>query len=313
MKTFSEIKLLLSYVSKTVNAYDTSYQFMIKFFNDSVRTICNIRGGDWRFLKQTTTLTGVTGQDFYLLPQEFRSIITVVDNSDTSNPVPLRPVLNDNSQDGDYRIHTNNDFKCLEIEFVDKSFVAGGIGGKSHKVYGRIKPVNLSADDYTTGTVSGTASSSFTYTDLTGSGTTFTSAMVGRYIKFANNNNWYRITDFTDATHIEIYTNKQVFTLSGSTYTIAELCILPEAYIMAPVYRAMALHQQINNPTSPSSATVWWNLYDGGYEAGQSRVYGGIIGQMLEVEGKTLDTNSIAPNREMVPDPLLDIPNNIII
>jgi len=34
---------------------------------------------------------------------------------------------------------------------------------------------------------------------------------------------------------------------------------------------------------------------------------------MLQVEGKTLDTNSIAPSREMIPNPLLDRPNNITI
>lgn len=289
MKTFSEIKDLISYTSKTSATFSESFRHLLDFFNDSVRTICNIRGGNWRFLKQTTTFTGEINKNSYLLPREFRTIISVIDNSDTNNPIPMHPVLDDNSIDGDYRLHVNNDFKCLEIEFINKS----NLDGKVFKVIGRINSTDLSADDYKTGTVSCAALSSLSHTTITGVGTTFTSAMVGRYIKFGNNNKWYKITDYTDATHIEIFTDKQVFTISASNYIIAELCILPEAYIMAPIYRAMALNSTINNPNSPQTSLMWWNLYDGGYEAGQNRVYGGIIGQMLEVEGKTIDTNQI--------------------
>lgn len=57
-------------------------------------------------------------------------------------------------------------------------------------------------------------------TTVVGSGTTFTSAMVGRYILL--DGLWYEITAFTDTTHITI-TEYNGGDLAGSTYTIAEV------------------------------------------------------------------------------------------
>jgi hypothetical protein len=68
---------------------------------------------------------------------------------------------------------------------------------------------------YSTGTVSATYGSA----TITGSGTTFTSAMVGRYILIYDF--WYEITAFTDTTHITIGQNFFEVSLTGRAYTIA--------------------------------------------------------------------------------------------
>lgn len=72
--------------------------------------------------------------------------------------------------------------------------------------------------DYVTGTVTATNASA----TIAGSGTSFTSAMVGRYIRLDSNQIWYKITAYTSATSITIGTAYQGTTSSGAAYTISE-------------------------------------------------------------------------------------------
>lgn len=78
----------------------------------------------------------------------------------------------------------------------------------------------LTVVDYTTGTVSINAGS----TTVTGSGTTFTSAMVGYFIQFQGANDWYEITAFGSATSLTValaYSPAVAGTnLSAGTYII---------------------------------------------------------------------------------------------
>lgn len=71
--------------------------------------------------------------------------------------------------------------------------------------------------DYTTGTVSVAAGG----TSITGSGTTFTSAMVGRFIQFEGANDWYEIATYSSATAITITTSYNgTSSLSAGTFII---------------------------------------------------------------------------------------------
>lgn len=96
---------------------------------------------------------------------------------------------------------------------------------------------DLEVDKYTTGTITATNGS----TTITGSGTTFTLAMVGRYLKVntaAGDGNWYRITGFSSTTSLTIENKYDGATAAGA-YIIAEAFGLPEDLQMAPVYYAM--------------------------------------------------------------------------
>jgi hypothetical protein len=77
--------------------------------------------------------------------------------------------------------------------------------------------------DYVTGTVTVTTVTGA----VVGSGTTFTSAMVGRGFKATGHSKWYRVSAFTDTTHITIINDSDDETASydggtitGATYTI---------------------------------------------------------------------------------------------
>lgn len=101
-------------------------------------------------------------------------------------------------------------------------------------IYYHYRDRNLSVADYTTGTVSLTQGSNL----VTGSGTTFTAAMVGRWFTVTDTTvpgqgYWYRITGYTDATHISLGSLTQPVewgnaNCSGATYLIGESPEIPE-------------------------------------------------------------------------------------
>lgn len=90
-------------------------------------------------------------------------------------------------------------------------------------LYGDVGAGNRVGTDYTTGTVEIDASG-----NVTGNGTTFTSAMVGRGFKADGHTKWYRVKTYTNATSIAIeddlddvdstYSGGAIS--SGSSYTI---------------------------------------------------------------------------------------------
>jgi hypothetical protein len=77
--------------------------------------------------------------------------------------------------------------------------------------------------DYTTGTVTITTGTGA----VVGSGTTFTTAMVGRGFKATGHSKWYRVSAFTDTTHITIINDSddEVASYDGGTITSAAYTI----------------------------------------------------------------------------------------
>lgn len=139
-------------------------------------------------------------------------------------------------------------------------------------------------------------------TIVTGNGTTWTEDMVGRYIRITQttaanggDGQWYEIGEWYDSTHIALVkTYTGTFIDSGTAaYTIGQMSLLPEAYDTAPIYRAVA--QYWDGAGETDRAMGYWMKYDGGYEMGRTKVYGGLIGQMLENEGESIEGTYIPP------------------
>jgi hypothetical protein len=141
---------------------------------------------------------------------------------------------------------------------------------------------------------------------VTGSGTTWTRDMIGRAFRItqttaANGGDgyWYSIGAYYDATHIGLTTPYEgtAITAGSAAYTIGQVPIIPEAYQMAIIYRAAAIYWSTNNPANPNTelANSYWRLYDNGVEAGLSEEYGGLIGQMKETYGESMEGPYISP------------------
>lgn len=122
---------------------------------------------------------------------------------------------------------------------------------------------DLSQADYSAGTVTLTNGSSV----VTGSGTVFTPAMVGRWIRAtapSGDENWYEIGSYTSGTVLGLVNQYQGTTASSLSYVIGEMPILPEDYHDLPVYRALAIYFTSRVP-DPTSAAMFDTLYKEGF------------------------------------------------
>ena len=126
----------------------------------------------------------------------------------------------------------------------------------------KIRLTELTQADYATGTVTLTNGSS----TITGSGTTFTSAMAGRWIYATpptGDGNWYEIESYTSATVMTLVNQYQGTTASSITTLIGEVPILPEDYQDLPIYRACSIYFTTRVP-DPTRAELFTKLYDDG-------------------------------------------------
>lgn len=108
--------------------------------------------------------------------------------------------------------------------------------------------VDLNQDDYTTGTVQVTNGS----TTITGTGTTFTSNMIGRMLTVTDGSdgNWYEITAVANTTSLTVKTPIVGTSGSGKTYRIGQVFMFPGEYDDVPVDYALArFFESRNNAT----------------------------------------------------------------
>lgn len=136
---------------------------------------------------------------------------------------------------------------------------------------------------------------------VTGTGTTWTLDMVGRYMMTTNTTAanggdgfWYEIGEFYDSTHVALLKPYEGTAIASGTasYTIGQCSVIPEAYDVGIVYRATALYW---DNQKDDRAKGYWMKYDGGNEQGLTDKYGGLVGQMLANEGETEEGSYIPP------------------
>jgi hypothetical protein len=134
----------------------------------------------------------------------------------------------------------------------------------------------MSATDYSTGTISITTNT----TTVTGSGTTFTSAMVGRWLRATTDGFWYPISAFSSTTSITLETYFEGSSVSGDTYLIGESPDIPEDLHEYIPYKATASYMA-GYRHDPASAQAFLNyFYTGDFNNPRrdSSVAGGVLG-----------------------------------
>lgn len=155
---------------------------------------------------------------------------------------------------------------------------------------------DLSAVDYTTGTVTVTNAS----TAVVGVGTSWTTNMAGRWLNVpltasnttSGDDEWYQIASVTSATALVLNNQYQGATATSvaSGYTIGEVPILPEDFQDLPLYRALYVYFS-SITKDPESAKYYKVLYDEGYK-------------MLDAEfGSKTASVGITPNDMSVVNP----------
>lgn len=154
---------------------------------------------------------------------------------------------------------------------------------------GNYMPENMTADDYTTGTVSVTQNTA----TLTGSGTTWTSDMVGRYFFLTDSlgqssGNWYRISAFVSSTELTLETYFEESTVSGSTYIIGQSPDIPEELHEFLPHRAAAVYYGSRRRDLEQSGRELNYFYTGDYanEKRRGNIRGGVLAVLKDLQEK---------------------------
>jgi len=208
----------------------TSLISIKRAINTGVKKFGAILNREWRNTNKTFSL--VDSQQFYQMPEDcirLKSVtITVgsvkyplelIEDEDTWRLLTMTST--ESSIPTHFYIRGSDEFGLYPTP-VDDDTDAGSINYER-----RIR--DMSAADYTTGTVSVTHDSAA----VVGSGTTFTALMVGRSLKLDDaygDGMWYKISTFTDATNITLENTYAGSTATGRSYSIGELPDIPEEY-----------------------------------------------------------------------------------
>ncbi len=290
-------------MAKVADGDTENNELLTTFLNDSIRAVCNIRGGKWPFLEVERGLTVQANVGTYRIYSSLRKINDVAISVGNTIYRP-RPVYNSEDWNNIKMSNiTNSDITLYYyVQDGNINFYPKFATTTPFVIFtGRYNQPDMGIAD-----VSQTLSISITngQTTLTSSTSVFNASMVGKFIKISStsavnggDNRWYKISSYTSGTTLSIGSMYEGTTIaSGSNVvTIGEMSPIPEAYDMAPIYRTMALYTQINDPLHSQISTQYWRLYDGGQEAGLSNGVGGLIGQMLENEGSVVEDVYLSP------------------
>ncbi|HEC65428.1 MAG TPA: hypothetical protein ENI23_09045 [bacterium] len=203
--------------SSKTNLSDTQ-TFLKKEINKGTRLIFN-RLRMHKTQRQQTAST-VEDQQFYHLPPDFGTLESITVTTGGIK-YPLTPIDSQESWDD------LNQIDFSPTTFAQKVFVRRDDFGiwptpaaddDTITLNYNVIHKDMANTDHTAGTVSTTQNDA----TVTGTDTSFTAAMVGRWFKADSDGEWYRITSFTSLTSIELESVFEGTAVSGDTYVIGE-------------------------------------------------------------------------------------------
>lgn len=227
-----------------------------QLINSFTKQIFNAKS--WWFLQRTKTDTTVASQNNYKLPVFYKKMINTKIRSGTTDYFPKEAPSRDyfdaltasNSAESTgpewYYIYNGE-----VLYYPTPSTASLTI---THRYEVQFK--DLARADYTTGTIVSIANAT---TTVTGSGTTWTSAMAGRFIRItetdaaaSGDHEWYEISSVTSNTILELVKKYNGTTLAAAsaTYAIGQISPFPDGYHELPVYKALQAYFATYKPDS---------------------------------------------------------------
>lgn len=258
------------FTTLTNNTTSTNSTLGLKLVNDALRHLVGV----FFFNESTYTVPGgtVAGTAAYNLPFNNKQVInsTVLVGSVLWQP---RECATKKQFDALNVISFQNDFPQFYYIYNNQLLLWPTPASSSNTITINYKRRlrDLSATDYTTGTVTVTSAS----TTVTGAGTAWTTNMAGRWLNVpmttsnttTGDDEWYQISSVASATSLTLYNAYQGGTATSPSagYTIGEVPILPEDYQDLPLYRALYVYY---NTVGDDKDRANENkvLYDEGYK-----------------------------------------------
>ena len=282
------------------NTSSANQTLMMKLVNDALRYLVGV----FFFNEATYTVPGgtVANQAAYTLPFNNKQVIntTVLIGSVLWQP---RECATRAQYDALNVITFSNDFPQFYYIYNNELLLWPTPASASNTITVHYKKRlrDLSAADYTTGTVSVTTAT----TTVTGSGTSWKTNMAGRWLNIpitssdttSGDDEWYKIASVASATSLTLENAYAGQTVAGGTHTIGEVPILPEDYQDLPLYRALQIY--FTSIAKDEGKAKWYKaLYDDGYarldaEFGSKTSGVGLTPQDAPVLNPNLFQNSI--------------------
>lgn len=286
----------------------TTNTFVLSLFNDSVRAVCAVR--PWWFLYSAKDFASQASVSVYPTSPRIREITEVYATVGTIIYRP-RPVYDEETWTRIKQSNLGESDTPMFYKVSGNSIEFSPTPASTDITFtlkGRLRPrdLNSASADYATGTISAVTSGAKV---LTGSGTSWNSTMVGKLIRITNtaaanggDGYWYEIASVASTTSLTLVEPYEGASISGgsASYTISDVMPIPEEWQLAPIYRTKALYEAVNDPANPKMSMMWWNLYDGGEEAGLSKETGGILAKMKEAEGSTVADKYLSPTGYLI-------------
>jgi len=309
MLSYSQSVSTLQQMTKVPTSDTTNTATLVQFWNDSIRTICAINGGKWPFLETEETVSTVASQEYVELPNNIRKVISYRYTDGTNpltdstflpkmvfDPLAWETILAGRLGTSNWPWYAYQRGSRLYFQPIPAST------GNVVTVRGRLNVSDLSIADYTTGNV---LTATPTSTAIVGTETMWATSMANRWIRITQSDTakkgdgaWYQIASVGSTTTLTLKKPYQGTAIAAGTaaYTLGQVSVIPEAYQMAPIYRALAQWFQINDPMhNKDRINSYWRLYDGGVEAGLSTDYGGFISQMMEESNESMEGAYVSP------------------
>lgn len=222
------------YGGLTKNTASTNLTLGDQIANDDYRAICALH--DWPWLERLRTLTTIASTASYVLPYDCDQVREVAVIVSGIRYVP-RLVPNQKFWDElNETIYTSDIPEYYRVfNGVLSLWPTPATSSNTINVTQKTRVIDLSVADYTTGTII-TATNGLTA--IVGDSTSWTSQMVGRYIRITYSNTantgdglWYEVAGVTDTTHLTLtraYGGTSIVAGSAA-YTLGQMPLLPEA------------------------------------------------------------------------------------
>lgn len=279
----------------TYTGLTDSQTFIKRETNNTVADLFNLLR-KYKLQPPPYTESTVIGQTYYNNRPGLSKITSLTVNTGTYKP-PLRIVDSEDEWNRLQQVPTTSGWPQAVFPRRDTY----GIYPTPQSVYtmtitGLWIPVNMTTLDYTTGTIAWTNGS----TAIVGTGTTFTSSMVGSWLAITDSTgvpdgNFYRIATYTDATHIAVDRNVIDTTASGLTYVIGQSPEIPEELHQFIPYRVGSTYYGVRR-RNPTLAQQYLNyFYTGDWNNGKrdGEFTGGVLNVLADLLEKGRDNSGL--------------------
>lgn len=250
------------------NNSSTALSLFDELLNDTTRGITTAEA--WPWMQEQGTTTTVASTQYYSLPNDCEKLLNVTITVGTYLWQPIE-VTSREQWDAINQITTFTS-NYPQYYFVTDNTVGiypiPSTSSYTITLNYQLRVADLSVADYTTGTVDVITNGA---TTVTGSGTTWTTPMAGRWIKITPGNTatssgdgmWYKIASVASATSLTLsraYQGTSLTTGASAAYTIGQMSLLPEAHQQLPLWGALELYFTSVQP-EPDRATMYKRMY----------------------------------------------------